>query len=391
MTKEPKIAEFVPGGLLAAELKRMEETSISAYLKSLESQTLSISSALAAQRAETHAAVASIGQLHSAGMEALASDLRNTIQLAESNVASAASAISLAHSTSIAGAMRLHEATSAAHALRIREALEHVRGSLDLTAVYRQARESLNASRRFEQIGSALDFTKHTETAAKSIIESLNLQTGAATLNLRSMFEEVRARTALSMVSTGHSGAASALDLSAVREVVEEVVQRYVPKPGEPAAATTEGSVVPADYPWDALLKPLGWRALIILLSVWVLGATFEAWLHVEVDRFMKADDPAARNQIVMQVFNDFGRESADALRCSRVILSIRKEPSTEAPIVGHLSVGQPVEVVYSEGPFSLIHYRDPGSDVIHEGWAASGFLVKYVPPGSGGKGSRKK
>jgi hypothetical protein len=402
VTKELKLTEQMPGSVLASELKRIDEVGIGTYLRSLENQALSISSVVSSQLAETDFAFADAGRLYSERMEGMAAGLRNTLQLAESSIAHAASAFSLAHSDSIAQAVRMWDTSSAAQALQISKAFEQVGRTLGLTPAHEQMRRSLDYSKAFEQMGKSLDyskafeqmgksldftkefervtgtidFTKHAEVAARSIIDGLHIQAGAATLDLRSMFDEVRASSAMSMLVTGQTGSgAAALDLSAVREVVEEVVQRYVPKPGERSA--------PADYPWDAAMKQLGWYALIVLIIVWLFTMTVDAYWHVKVERFMNAHDPKARAEIVTEAREDFGREYADGLRCTKTNLNVRQDPSPEAAIVGHLMAGQPVEVVEAQGPFSRIRYRVPGSDQLREGWAASGYLVKFVPPGA--------
>jgi hypothetical protein len=109
VTKELKLSEQLPGSVLASELKRIEEGSVAAHLRSLESQALSISSVASSQLAATDFAFADVGRLYSERMEGMASGLRNTLQLAESNIARAASAISMTHSDSIAQAVRMWE------------------------------------------------------------------------------------------------------------------------------------------------------------------------------------------------------------------------------------------------------------------------------------------
>ena len=56
--------------------------------------------------------------------------------------------------------------------------------------------------------------------------------------------------------------------------------------------------------------------------------------------------------------------------------ITFRSAPGTDKKIIGMLSSGQPVEVVTTDGEWTLV--RLPGSD--KEGWVVSRYLIKRLP-----------
>ncbi len=379
-------------GLLAAELKKLEGLgTVAADLKRLQTQTLSISSAVASGLA-AHSIAADFGRLYSDRVEGIARDVRNSLSLMDSNIARATSALTLARTDWSSQAIRTLEITTAAHPVEIRKQLDQVASSINFSKVFEQAAKSLDLTKHVQQASGSFDYVKDAAAAARSIINSVNLTMlpgRAATLNVDAILKDLRASTAITVLSTGPLAAQGVLHLSSIPEAVREVVQRHVAETSvataptrSPTAASSE-SAVPADNGWEPWLQrqPMWVRLLFWSLITLLLGPMLHAYWDVQMERWLGSHTPEARTQIESEVQRDFGSDYLNRLRYAKGTLRVREAPRTDASIVDRLSAGQPVELLEAHGTFSHIRYRDPASGQIREGWAASGYLVKIVRP----------
>lgn len=289
---------------------------------------------------------AEAARAYSAQLDGIASQASRLLHLAEPGFAKAASAVMMANS----------EWT--------RSINDSISRAQDLDELWKRAADSV------------VDFAKLTE----SIVAA------APQLDIQTMLDELRASTAISALATGHFATNGILPLTTVPEAVREVVQRHLPQVSsqdtlQPApAAPSPETAAPTDYAWDAWLKlQPPWVQVFFWLLIRLVLIVLAGVAHT-LERWLSSDSHEARTQTVVEIKQTLGPDYVNGLRCVRGTgVKLREGPSKDAPVVGRLSAGRPVEVVETQGSFTHIPYRDPATGEIREGWAASGYLVNVA------------
>jgi hypothetical protein len=233
----------------------------------------------------------------------------------------------------------------------------------------------------------SLEIQKMMREATAPFLEIQKMMRGAAaapSLNIQKMMAELRANSAMTFLSAESFASNNTLDLTSIPEVVLGVVERNLREAGVEIATQTE-QVAPAaeniqvDWPWERRLKkePEYVQYIVWILLFFLIHPIVEGFFHALAERWLNSDSAQARTQISIEVRQNFGADRLAPLRCAKRAIDVREAPSTTSQVTGRLSADQPVEVLETRGPFSLIRYRDPVNGETREGWAASGFLVK--------------
>jgi hypothetical protein len=172
----------------------------------------------------------------------------------------------------------------------------------------------------------------------------------------------------LSAIGDLRGGAATLLGVGTITEA-SDTVHAY--------GSVTSGDTVMSDESSLGIWwKAQTFEVRVFLVILWILQTTVAALIGEGVKAWMNAGDHQERQIIYNQVTQDYGAEAARRLRCVRAsALKVRSEASTTGQIIDSLPRGTAVEVLESQGSWSLIRYRVPHSSDIREGWAASGYL----------------
>jgi hypothetical protein len=113
-----------------------------------------------------------------------------------------------------------------------------------------------------------------------------------------------------------------------------------------------------------------------LLVVFWILQTGAAALIAEGIKAWMHAGDHQERQIVYNQVTQNFGANAARRLRCIRAsTLKVRNDPNTAGRVLDSLPHGTAVEVIESQGSWSLIRYRVPHTSDFREGWAASGYL----------------
>ncbi|MGO9266372.1 MAG: SH3 domain-containing protein [Candidatus Binataceae bacterium] len=121
--------------------------------------------------------------------------------------------------------------------------------------------------------------------------------------------------------------------------------------------------------------QPFEVQAFLLVLF-WILQTGAAALIGEGIKAWMQAGDHQERQIVYDQVTQSFGADAARRLRCIRAsTLKVRSDPNTTGKVIDSLAHGTAVEVIESQGSWSLIRYRVPHTSEFREGWAASGYL----------------
>jgi hypothetical protein len=146
---------------------------------------------------------------------------------------------------------------------------------------------------------------------------------------------------------------------------------------GETQASRTD-SVPSAVELWWAR-QPIQIKVFFWVL-LFILHSASEELIHERVKEWTGTHSPQERQVIYNQITQNFGTDTARRLRCIRASsLKVRSEPSATGKVVDSLPHGTAVEVLESQGSWSLVRYRVPHSSDIREGWATSGYLSTEI------------
>jgi len=114
----------------------------------------------------------------------------------------------------------------------------------------------------------------------------------------------------------------------------------------------------------------------LFLLLLFIVKSVTDAYIAEHVKVWTAPHSGDERQLIYNQITQNFGADTARRLRCIKAsALKVRGEASTTSTIIDSLPHGTAVEILESQGSWSLIRYRVPHSSDIREGWAASGYL----------------